>query len=267
LRQETGSLVTSLRQPQIKGKWGEMTLRRAAELTGMSKHCDFTEQLTLDTEDGRLRPDLVVHLPGGRRIVVDAKVPLNAFLNALSGRTAEEYRTAMSQHAALVRTHVGALSSKKYWDQFTPSPDFVVLFLPGESFFSAALEQDRTLIEDAMNKSVVLASPTTFLALLRAVNYGWNQQQQGEDAQKIAELGRDLHGRFVTFLSYLSEIGSSLERANKAFNKAVASVESRLIPGARKFQTLAAPSGEEMPGVEQIETAPRQLAMLTPEDE
>ena len=267
LRQETGSLVTSLRQPQIKGKWGEMTLRRAAELTGMSKHCDFTEQLTLDTEDGRLRPDLVVHLPGGRRIVVDAKVPLHAFLTALTGRTADEYRTAMNQHAALVRTHVGALSSKKYWEQFTPSPDFVVLFLPGESFFSAALEQDRTLIEDAMNKRVVLASPTTFLALLRAVDYGWNQQQQGEDAQQIAELGRDLHDRFVKFLNYLSEIGSSLERANKAFNKAVASAESRLIPGAKKFQTLAAPSGEVLPGVEQIETAPRQLAMLTPEDE
>src|ERR1700687_4169546 len=267
LRQETGSLVTSLRQPQIKGKWGEMTLRRAAELTGMSKHCDFPEQLTLDTEDGRLRPDLVVHLPGGRRIVVDAKVPLHAFLTALTGRTADEYRTAMNQHAALVRTHVGALSSKKYWEQFTPSPDFVVLFLPGESFFSAALEQDRTLIEDAMNKRVVLASPTTFLALLRAVDYGWNQQQQGEDAQQIAELGRDLHDRFVKFLNYLSEIGSSLERANKAFNKAVASAESRLIPGAKKFQTLAAPSGEVLPGVEQIETAPRQLAMLTPEDE
>ena len=267
LRQETGSLVTSLRQPQIKGKWGEMTLRRAAELNGMSKHCDFTEQLSLDTEDGRLRPDLVVHLPSGRKIVVDAKVPLNAFLTALTGRTAEEYRTSMNQHAALVRSHVNALSSKKYWDQFTPSPDFVVLFLPGESFFSAALEQDRTLIEDAMNKRVVLASPTTFLALLRAVDYGWNQQQSGEDAQKIAELGKDLHERFVKFLNYLSEIGSNLERANKAFNKAVASVESRLIPGAAKFKTLAAPSGEDIPSVEQIETMPRQLAMLSPEDE
>jgi DNA recombination protein RmuC len=267
LRQETGSLVTSLRQPQIKGKWGELTLRRAAELTGMSKYCDFSEQPSTETEEGRLRPDMVVHLPGGRAIVVDAKVPLHAFLTALTARTQDEYRAAMNQHAALVRTHVSALSSKKYWDQFTPSPDFVVLFLPGESFFSAALEQDRTLIEDAMEKRVVLASPTTLLALLRAVDYGWTQQRTAADALQIAELGKDLHERVVTFLSHLNEVGAGLDRANKAFNKAVASAESRLIPGARKFKTLAAPSGEELPAVEQIETAPRQIVVPSPEDE
>ena len=267
LRQETGSLVTSLRQPQIKGKWGELTLRRAAELTGMSKYCDFTEQLATETEEGRLRPDMVVHLPGGRQIVVDAKVPLHAFLTALTARSQDEYRAAMNQHAALVRTHVSALSAKKYWDQFSPSPDFVVLFLPGESFFSAALEQDRTLIEDAMDKRVVLASPTTLLALLRAVDYGWNQQRTAEDAQQIAELGKDLHERVVTFLSHLNEVGSNLDRANKAFNKAVGSAESRLIPGARKFKSLAAPSGEELPALEPVETAPRQLVVPSPEDE
>lgn len=264
LREETGSLVTSLRQPQIKGKWGELTLRRAAELTGMSPHCDFSEQVSMETEEGSLRPDMVVHLPGGGEIVVDAKVPLHAFLNALSGKTADEYRASMSDHARLVRAHVARLASKKYSDQFTQSPQLVVLFLPGESFFSAALEQDRTLIEDAMEKRVVLASPTTFLALLRAVGYGWQQNKLAEDAQQIAELGKDLHERILVFLKYFDDIRAGLERTNKAYNQAVASAESRLLPGARKLKALAAPSGEELPLAEPIEISPRQLAV--PED-
>jgi DNA recombination protein RmuC len=267
LRQETGSLVTSLRQPQIKGKWGELLLRRAVELAGMVPHCDFTEQPSVDTEEGRLRPDMIVHLPGERQIVVDAKVPLHAFLKALGCRNQDEYHAAMTEHAQLVRTHVAQLSSKKYWQQFASSPEFVVLFLPAESYFSAALEKDHELIEDAMDKGVVLASPTTLLALLKAVAYGWNQQKTAEDAQQIAELGKDLHERVVTFLNHLNEIGANLERANKAFNKAVASAESRLVPGARKFKTLAAPSAEELPAIEPIETAPRQLVVPAPEDE
>ena len=268
LRQETGSLVTSLRQPQIKGKWGELLLRRAVELAGMAPHCDFTEQPSVTTEEGRgLRPDMVVHLPGERQIVVDAKVPLHAFLKALGCRNQEEYHAAMAEHAQLVRTHMTQLSSKKYWQQFLPSPEFVVLFLPAESYFSAALENDHELIEDSMDKGVVLASPTTLLALLKAVAYGWNQQRTAEDAQQIAELGKDLHERVITFLTYLNDVGVGLDRANKAFNKAVASAESRLIPGARKFKTLAAPSGEELPAVEQIETAPRQIVVPSPEDE
>jgi DNA recombination protein RmuC len=267
LRQETGSLVTSLRQPQIKGKWGELLLRRAVELAGMSPHCDFTEQLSANAEDGRLRPDMVVHLPGERRVVVDAKVPLHAFLKALGCRNQDEYHAAMTEHAQLVRTHVTQLSSKRYWEQFSPSPEFVVLFLPAESYFSAALEEDHALIEDAMDKGVVLASPTTLLALLRAVAYGWNQQQTAEDAQRIAELGKDLHERVVTFLSYMNEIGSGLDRVNKAFNKAAASAESRLLPGARKFKTLAAPSGDEVPSVEPLEIAPRHLTSPSVEDD
>lgn len=267
LRQETGSLVTSLRQPQIKGKWGELLLRRAVELAGMAPHCDFTEQPSASTEEGRLRPDMVVHLPGERQIVVDAKVPLHAFLKALACRNQDEYHAAMAEHAQLVRTHMTQLSSKKYWQQFLPSPEFVVLFLPAEAYFSAALEKDHELIEDAMNEGVVLASPTTLLALLKAVAYGWNQQKTAEDAQLIAEMGKDLHERVITFLSHLNEVGAGLDRANKAFNKAVASAETRLVPGARKFKALAAPTGEELPTLEPVETAPRQLVVPSPEDE
>jgi len=262
LRQETGSLVTSLRQPHIKGKWGELTLRRAAELTGMSPYCDFEEQPSAETEEGRLRPDLRVNLPGGRQVIVDAKVPLSAFLTALTARNQDEYRAAMGEHARLVRAHISQLASKKYWDQFSPdSPDFVVLFLPGESFFSAALEQDRTLIEDAMNKRVVLASPTTFLALLRAVAYGWNQQKTAEDARQIAELGKELHERMFKFLEHFNEVRYGLEKANKAYTQAVGSLESRLLPTARKFHSLAAPAAGELPEVGPIETDPRQLVL------
>lgn len=268
LRQETGSLVTSLRQPQIKGKWGELLLRRAVELAGMAPHCDFTEQPSAETEEGRRqRPDMVVHLPGERQIVVDAKVPLHAFLKALGCRNQEEYHAAMAEHAQLVRTHMSELGSRRYWQQFSPSPEFVVLFLPAESYFSAALEKDHELIEDAMDKGVVLASPTTLLALLKAVAYGWNQQKTADDAQRIAEMGKDLHERVLTFLSHLNEVGAGLERANKAFNKVVASAEARLLPGARRFKDLAAPSGEEFPTIEPVETAPRQLVVPSPEDE
>ena len=265
LREETGGLVNSLKQPQVKGKWGELTLRRAVELAGMSPHCDFEEQLSVDTEEGRLRPDLIVHLPGGTQIVVDAKVPLHAALKVVSAHSDAEYREALIQHAALVRNHINGLSSKEYWKQFEPTPEFVVLFVPGESFFSAALEQDRTLIEDAIEKRVVLASPTTLIALLRAIAYGWKQQLVAENAERIKDLGKELYDRVVKFAEHLSEIAKGLERASKAYNNAVASFDSRLIPSARKFKEMGVGSAD-VPQIEPIETFPRPL-LSTPDSE
>jgi DNA recombination protein RmuC len=267
LRQETGSLVSSLRQPQVKGKWGELTLKRAVELAGMSPHCDFLEQQSVETEEGRLRPDLIVHLPGATQIVIDAKVPLHAFLAAVSARSDAEYREAMTQHASLVRDHINRLSLKEYWKQFEPTPEFVVLFVPGESFFSAALEQDRTLIEDAIDKRVVLASPTTLIALLRAIAYGWKQQLVTENAERIKDLGKELYDRVVKFAEHLSEIAKGLDRTNKAYNNAVASFDSRLIPSARKFKEMGAGSGAEVPEIEPIETFPRPLLSTPDPDE
>jgi DNA recombination protein RmuC len=265
LREETGSLVNSLKQPQVKGRWGELTLRRVVELSGMSPHCDFYEQQSVDTEEGRLRPDLIVHLPGGTQIVVDVKVPLHAFFKAVSATSDPEYREAMLQHAALVREHIKGLSGKEYWKQFEPTPEFVVLFVPGESFFSAALEQDRTLIEDAIDKRVVLASPTTLIALLRAIAYGWKQQLVAENAERIKDLGKELYDRVVKFAEHLSEIAKGLERASKAYNNAVASFDSRLIPSARKFREMGVGSAD-VPQIEPIETFPRPL-LSTPDPE
>jgi DNA recombination protein RmuC len=263
LREETGSLVTSLRQPQIKGKWGELTLRRAAELTGMSPHCDFEEQVSAAREEGRLRPDMVVHLPGGGSIIVDAKVPLHAFLTAVQAKTADDYRAAMSEHSRLVRKHIQDLAAKKYPEQFEETVRFVVLFLPGESFFSAAVEQDRELLEYANDRKVILASPTTFLALLHAVAQGWQQEKLAENAREIAERGKELHERLLKFLEYLDDVRVGLDRANESYNKAVGSLESRLLPAARRFQSLAAPGGEEVTPLAPVETLPRQISVPT----
>jgi DNA recombination protein RmuC len=266
LREETGSLVNSLKQPQVKGKWGELTLRRVVELAGMSPHCDFQEQLSIDTDDGRLRPDLIVNLPGNAQIVVDVKVPLHAFFKATSAQSDAEYREAMLQHANLVREHIKGLAGKEYWKQFEQTPEFVVLFVPGESFFSAALEQDRTLIEDAIAKRVVLASPTTLIALLRAIAYGWKQQLVAENAERIKDLGKELYERVVKFAEHLSEIARGLERASKAYNNAVASFDSRLIPSARKFKEMGIGS-TDVPQVDPVETSPRPLLSTPSSDE
>ena len=256
LRVETGSLVSSLKQPQVKGKWGELTLRRAVELAGMSPHCDFVEQVSVETEEGRLRPDLIVHLPGDAQIVIDAKVPLSASFAAMSARSEGEYQAAMAQHASLVRNHIIGLSRQEYWKQFERTPEFVVLFVPGESFFSAALEQDRTLIEYAIEKRVILASPTTLIALLRAIAYGWNQQVVTENAEKIKNLGKELYGRILTFAEHLADVAKGLERANKAYNSAVSSFDSRLVPSVRKFNELGV-GNSEIPNIDPIETSPR----------
>ncbi|MGH9397744.1 MAG: DNA recombination protein RmuC [Terriglobia bacterium] len=262
LQKETGTLTNALKGgPQVRGRWGEMTLRRAAELAGMVEHCDFVEQETFNAETGRLRPDMVVNLPTGRRIAVDAKAPLEAFLQAASATSDADRAAALSRHSQLVRDHMNKLASKSYWDQFEQNPEIVVLFLPGESFFSAALEQDHELMEDGMKKRVVLATPTTLVALLKAAAYGWRQESIEQNAREISELGKQLYDRLRVFLDHFSKMGSSLSRAVAAYNEATGSLESRVLIPARKFKELGAASGQDLAEANPIEATPRELAI------
>jgi DNA recombination protein RmuC len=261
LRQETGTLVNTLKQPQVKGRWGELTLRRAVELAGMVSHCDFVEQVSIDTESSRLRPDMIVRLPGGKSLVVDAKVPLHGLMAAAAAENEADRELALNEHARLVRNHVQQLSAREYWKQFDASPEFVVLFVPGESFFSAALERNPTLIEDATEKRVVLASPTTLIALLRAVAYGWRQEALAENAAEISALGRQLHERLATFAEHLGDAGRGLEKANEAYSKAVRSFNTRLMPSASKFQELGVGTTKEIEPLDPIEAVPEPFAM------
>jgi DNA recombination protein RmuC len=260
LQKDTGSLASALRgNPQIRGRWGEMTLRRVAELAGMSEYCDFSEQVMLTGEAGRMRPDMVVNLPGGRRIAVDAKVPLQAFLDAAAATNDKDRSELLARHCQLLRAHMNQLAAKNYWEQFDPAPEIVVLFLPAESFFSTAVEQDRTLIEDGMQKRVVLATPTTLIALLRAVAYGWRQERIAQSAQAISDLGRELHGRLNSFIEHFQGIGSALVRAVENYNKAAGSLESRVLISARKFKELGAAAGEGLGEISLVDAAPRPL--------
>ena len=260
LQKETGTLTNTLKGgPAVRGRWGEMTLHRVAELAGMSEHCDFTEQESFDSATGRQRPDMIVHLPNGREIAVDAKAPLQAFLDAAAATTEDDRREKLSRHAQLVRERMKELSAKAYWDQFDPAPEIVVLFLPGESFFSAALEQDRTLLEDGMQKHVVIATPTTLIALLRAVAFGWRQEQVAQNARAISELGKDVYERVRTFLGHFVVVGSSLRRATENYNSAVGSLESRLLPSVRKFKEMGAATGETIPEIEPVDEITREM--------
>ncbi len=261
LQRETGNLTAALKGgSQARGRWGEMTLRRAVELAGMAEHCDFNTQETLFDEGGRLRPDLIVKLPGGRRIAVDAKAPLQPFLDSLNAAGDSDRSQALANYVRLVRAHLNQLAGKAYWEQLQPSPEMVVLFLPGESFFSAALEGDRSLMEDGVQKRVVIATPTTLIALLHAVAYGWRQDQVEKGAQQVSDLGRQLYDRLRAFAGHFAEAGSGLKKAVESYNRAVGSLESRVLTTARRFKEFGAAGGDEILEVEAVDETPRRLS-------
>lgn len=257
LQGETRNLVQALRRPEVRGQWGEMTLKRLAELAGMVDRCDFYEQEQVQTETGRQRPDMIVRMPDGREIVVDAKTPLDAYLSAIEAGDDETRKRELERHARKVRERVRELSAKAYWQQFRNAPDFVVLFIPGDQFLTAALDQDRSLLEDALAAKVILATPTSFVALLRAVAFGWRQEALTENAERIRELGEDLYQRLGTFAEHLGKVGKSLDNSVSAYNKAVGSFDSRILPGARKFSELGIAAKSAVGEPEQIERAAR----------
>lgn len=259
LRAETGNLVKALRAPSVRGRWGEMQLQRVVEMAGMLEHCDFAQQQTVEGDDGRLRPDLIVKLPGGKQLVVDAKAPLAAYLDALEAQDEDGRRAHLANHARQLRNHVAQLARKAYWDQFEHSPEFVVLFVPNEAVFSAAMEEDPSLMEGAFSERVLLASPTTLIALLRAAAFGWRQERLARDAQEIASLGRDLHKRLGKLGDHFAKVGRGLATAVGAYNETVGSFERMVVPGARKLREKAAPMDAELDPIADVEIVPRSL--------
>lgn len=259
LHGETLNLVKALRTPTTRGRWGEIQLRRVVEIAGMLPHCDFQEQATLTTEDGRARPDLVVHLPGGRHLVVDAKAPLEAYLDAVETADDSQRDLRLKDHARQVRDHVAKLGAKAYWSQFATAPDFVVMFLPGETFFNAALQHDPSLFEHAASRRVVLASPTNLIALLYAVAHGWQQQRIAEGARQISELGQTLYDRLRVFANHFDSLRKALDGATDAYNAAVGSLETRVLPPARRFRELGTSTCGELPDLEPISRRTRRL--------
>ena len=256
LRSETQALVAALRKPQVRGRWGEMQLRRVVEVAGLVEHCDFDEQVSLRTDDGRLRPDLVVRLAGGKNVVVDAKVPYAGYIDAMNTQDDAVAAERLSAHARHLRSHVDELSAKAYWEALSPTPEFVVLFVPAEPFLSAALEKDAGLLEYAFERNVVIATPNTLVAMLRTVAYTWRQEALTQNAQQVLTLGRDLHQRLGTMGGHLNKLGNSLEGAVKSFNQSVASLEGRVFVAARRFNDLKV-ADQELVAPEQIDLAPR----------
>lgn len=266
LRAETGNLVKALRAPQVRGRWGEIQLQRVVEMAGMVEYCDFQQQASVTTETGRLRPDLIVRLPGGKNVVVDAKCPLQAYLDALSCTDETERAAHLRRHAEQVNEHIVLLGRKTYWEQFQPTPEFVVLFLPGETFFSAALEQRPELIEAGADKKVILSTPTTLIALLRAVAYGWRHEQLAKNAREICELGKKVYEGARVFSEHFAKAGSSLENAIGHYNAAVGSLERGFLPSARKMRELGAGSDKPIGEAEPIERTVRDLKDMEPGD-
>ncbi|HOO57454.1 MAG TPA: DNA recombination protein RmuC [bacterium] len=259
LRNETGNLVRALRTPSVRGRWGEIQLKRVVELAGMLDHCDFYEQQSVNTEDGRLRPDLIVKLPGNKTIVVDAKTPLESYMDAVNTTDEKIKEKKLDDHARVIRDHVKKLGQKAYWEQFDTTPDFVVLFLPGENFFSAALQKDPGLIESGVDNGIILSTPTTLITLLKVVAYGWRQESLSQNAREISELGKELYRRICTMGEHWERLGSSLDKSVEHYNKAVSSLERRVLVQARKFKELESGSESELRQLDSIDKTTSKL--------
>jgi len=267
LTQETQNLVKALRRPEVRGRWGEITLRRLVELAGMVEHCDFVEQVHTVGEDQVIRPDMIVRMPDQRELVVDVKTPLDAYLEAVEANDDSQRKLGLERHAKNVRTHIRMLSSKTYWDQFDESPEFVILFIPGDQFLSAALNEEPDLIEYALSRQIILATPTSFVALLKAVAYGWRQLALADNAKEIRILAQDLYGRLGTFVTHMNRVGRQLASSVENYNKAVGSLERSVLPGARKFVDLGVHETKEIEKLETLDPVPRTMIESSAEDE
>ncbi len=267
LTQETQNLVKALRRPEVRGRWGEITLRRLVELAGMVEHCDFQEQVHTTSEDKTIRPDMIVRMPDNRELVVDVKTPLDAYLEAIEATDTTKRQLGLQRHARNVREHIRKLSSKIYWDQFSKSPEFVILFIPGDQFLSAALTEDPDLIEYALSEQIILATPTSFVALLKAVAYGWRQLALADNAEEIRKLAEDLYSRLASFMGHMNKVGKQLASSVENYNRAVGSLERKVLPGARKFVELGIRPKKEIEQAEPLESLPRTIVDSGSDDE